>query len=202
MTPDALFSQIQHVPFSGRRRLVALCGGPASGKSTLAEALAGMQDTCAVVPMDGFHLDNRVLEQRGLRARKGAPQTFDAAGFVHLIRRLRTEDEIVIPVFDRSRDLVLGGAAVVGPEVETVVVEGNYLLLDAPHWRDLSDLWDFSIQLSVPQDVLRDRLVQRWVSYGFSEAEALARAQSNDLPNAAFVAAHALPADLVVTHTA
>jgi pantothenate kinase len=196
MTPSALATQITSIPFEGRRRLVAVAGPPASGKSTLAEDLATQDPAFRVVPMDGFHLDNVVLEARGLLARKGSPQTFDAAGFVHLIRRLRTEDEVVIPAFDRALDKSINGAAVVGPDVTTVIVEGNYLLLDAPVWRELAALWDYSIQLDVPEDVLRARLMQRWLSYGFSEADALSKAEANDLPNAAFVRAHSLNADL------
>jgi pantothenate kinase len=196
MTPSALATQITSIAFDGRRRLVAVAGPPASGKSTLAEELAAHDPSFRVVPMDGFHLDNAVLEARGLLARKGSPQTFDAAGFVHLIRRLQTEDEVVIPAFDRALDKSINGAAVVGPDVTTVIVEGNYLLLDAPFWRDLAALWDYSIQLVVPEDVLRARLMQRWLSYGFSEADARTKAEANDLPNAAFVTAHSLNADL------
>lgn len=149
--------------------------------------------------MDGFHLDNAILDARGLRARKGSPQTFDAAGFVHLIRRLRTEDEVVIPAFDRALDKSINCAAIVGPDVETVVVEGNYLLLDAPVWRELKPLWDYSVQLDVPEDVLRARLMERWLSFGFSEEDARIKAEANDLPNAAFVRAHSLPADLTIS---
>ncbi len=80
--------------------------------------------------MDGFHLDNRILDARGLRPRKGAPETFDAAGFIHMIRRLATEDEVIIPVFDRPRDIAIAGAQVIGATTKIAVVEGNYLLLE------------------------------------------------------------------------
>lgn len=198
MTPNQLASTIRSLPFTGRRRLVALAGPPASGKSTLAEELAAQNPAFRVVPMDGFHLDNAVLDARGLRDRKGAPETFDAIGFLHLIRRLRSEAEVIIPAFDRALDRSINGAAVVGPEIETVIVEGNYLLLDAPVWRDLAQLWDYSVQLDVPEQVLRARLIERWLSHGFSEAEARAKAEANDLPNAAVVRERTLPADLTI----
>lgn len=199
MTPNRLAETIRSTPFEGRRRLVALAGPPASGKSTLAEEIAAQDPTFRVVPMDGFHLDNAILDARGMRARKGSPPTFDVAGFVHMVRRLATEDEVVIPAFDRALDKSINAAAVVGPEIDTVIVEGNYLLLDAPGWRDLMPLWDYAIQLDVAEDVLRDRLLQRWLSYGFSEAEARAKADANDLPNALYVKAHSLRPDLTVT---
>ena len=87
---------------------------------------------------------------------------------------------------------------VVAPDARLVVVEGNYLLLDAPEWRDLAALWDFSIYLSVPENLLRSRLMQRWKDHGFSCAEATRKTEDNDLPNARYVSEHLLPADLVL----
>lgn len=196
---DALARKILEVPTSGRR-LVALVGAPASGKSTMAEALAAALEragaTSQVVPMDGFHLDNRLLSTRGLLARKGAPETFDADGFVHLVRRLKTEREVVYPLFDRARDIAIAGAGCVGPDCDVVVVEGNYLLFDADPWRELAGLWDMSVRIAPPIDVLRDRLVARWMAHGLSAQDALARAQNNDLENAKMIVAHALPSDI------
>lgn len=187
---------------AGRRRLVALAGGPASGKSTLAETLADalrkVGRDVAVVPMDGFHLDNTLLTQRGLLARKGAPQTFDAAGFVHLVRRLKSEAEVIFPHFDRSRDIAIVGSGCVTESCDTVIVEGNYLLFDADPWRELAALWDVSVRIDLPLDVLRDRLVARWLAYGLDPQAALARAEMNDLTNARSVAQQALPADITV----
>lgn len=178
--------------FIGQRLLVALAGPPAAGKSTLAriivEAFNAKQANIAkVIPMDGFHLDNRLLAQRGLLPRKGAPETFDAMGFVHLIQRLKTEDEVVIPLFDRSRDIAIAGAEVVKANHRVLVVEGNYLLLQQNPWQQLQALWDLSIWLEVNEDVLQQRLIERWLSYGFSEAEAKTKARLNDLPNAQLV---------------
>lgn len=197
-----LVTQIDTAPQAGRRRLVALAGGPASGKSTLAEGLAqALRDRgrdVQVVPMDGFHLDNALLVQRGILDRKGAPQSFDAAGFVHLVRRLQSEAEVVYPRFDRTRDIAIAGSGCVTAQCDTVIVEGNYLLFDADPWRELAALWDFSVRIDPPLEVLRDRLVARWLAHGLDPQAALDRAQSNDLPNAQAVAAQALPADITV----
>ncbi len=198
---DDIARQILKVPSSGRR-LVALAGAPASGKSTMAEGLAAALDragaTSQVVPMDGFHLDNRLLSARGLLARKGAPETFDADGFVQLVRRLKEEREVVYPLFDRARDIAIAGAGCVGPDCDVVVVEGNYLLFDADPWRGLAHMWDMSIRIAPPIEVLRDRLVARWIDHGLSAQDALARAQGNDLENAAVIAAKTLPADITL----
>ncbi len=123
----------------GFRPMIGIAGPPASGKSTLAHALAERTGGIAV-PMDGFHLDNPILEARGLRSRKGAPETFDAAGFLSLVRRLKEGDEVFAPLFDRERELAIAGALVVPEEAPLVVLEGNYLLLDQPVWRDVVPL--------------------------------------------------------------
>lgn len=160
--------------------------------------VAHLGPTAALVPMDGFHLDNRILDARGHRARKGAPHTFDAAGFVHMIRRLGTEDEVVLPVFDRTRDIAIAGVQPVGPETETAVIEGNYLLLrDAP-WNELHALWDFSVFLEVAEEELARRLIQRWIDHDHSPKDAKARAMSNDIPNARRVRSESVQADLTI----
>lgn len=181
------------------RHVVAIVGAPGSGKSTLAERLVAGLDGAVLVPMDGFHLDNRLLDQEGLRARKGAPETFDAEGFLTLVRRLKGGGDVVYPVFDRTRDLAIAGAGRVAADRGTVVVEGNYLLLDRPGWRELAGLWDLSVTLDVPVEELRRRLVARWQGLGRSPAEVLAHLE-NDLGNAEMVSAQSLPADLVVTN--
>ena len=178
---------IQNPP-KGRRRLVALAGPPASGKSTLAEGLVAYLNTqglnAVLVPMDGFHLDNRILTPRGLLARKGAPETFDASGFVKMVQALAHEEEIVFPLFDRSLDCAIAGAGVVAAEHDTVVVEGNYLLLDQAPWNALAPLWDGAGFLSVPMEQLRQRLIERWLHHGLPQDAAVARAEGNDLANA------------------
>lgn len=193
--------RIESASYSGKRRLVSLVGSPASGKTTLSHALAGAVPQAAVVPMDGFHLDNRLLDARGLRARKGAPETFDVTGFLHLIRRLQSEDEVIYPVFDRSLDVAVAGAGFVGPDIQTVLIEGNYLLLDRPDWRDLAPLWDLSIYLSVPHDVLRARLMERWRTHGYDADASAAKADGNDLPNAQLVADHLIAPDIQINNT-
>lgn len=195
---DALVERIETAPKKGLLRLVALVGAPASGKSTLSEAIDARIPSISVVPMDGFHLDNPLLEKRGTLNRKGAPETFDAAGFVHLIRRFAAGERPFYPLFDRALDRSIAGAGEIDERCETVLVEGNYLLFDHPDWRPLHDLWDLSIQVSVPQDVLRDRLMERWQNFGFDAASARVKAEGNDLPNAALVAAQSVAADITV----
>ncbi|MFT6676172.1 MAG: fructokinase [Sulfitobacter sp.] len=200
LTFSEISEQIRTVPYAGRRRLVALVGAPASGKSTTAELLADQLNrqgcVAQVVPMDGFHLHNQFLIERGLLKTKGAPDTFDVAGFCHLVARLKQEPEVYYPTFDRTRDIALAGGGRVSPDCDTLIIEGNYLLFDAPVWRDLSACWDLSIRLDVPIEVLKTRLVARWLAHGLSRDDAVQRAEENDLANARTIAAARLPADI------
>lgn len=184
------------------RALVAISGPPGAGKSTLAEALVARlnRDTAqaALAPMDGFHLDNILLRERGLESRKGSPETFDAVGFIRFVERLGAEPHVVLPTFDRARDIAVAGAAEIDSEERIAVVEGNYLLLQDPPWDRLAPLWDLSIFLDVPDEELERRLIRRWRDHGCDEVAAKTRAQSNDMPNARRVVSGSAGADIVI----
>jgi len=181
------------------RFIVALAGPPASGKSTLAAGLAArLSPGARVVPMDGFHYDDAVLDARGLRTRKGAPATFDAMGFLHLLRRLRDEDEVAIPIFDRSMELSRAGAEIIGPDDRILIVEGNYLLLDEDPWRQLTPLFDLTVFLDVPEAELIRRLTVRWQHHGRDDQAARDWIATNDLPNALTVLTRSRPAEITL----
>jgi len=212
------------------RILVAIAGAPASGKSTQAALLSqqlnnrhAQQKTpiSIVVPMDGYHLDNAVLEREDLLTRKGSPATFDATGLLHLIQRIRkmdvneaegvrakvtatttssdsTDAAIAFPLFDRNLDLSRAGADQVLPEHRCIIVEGNYLLLEEHPWCLLRDLFDITVMLDVPEEILSERLTERWLSHGESLQMARSRAENNDLPNARTVIAQSSKADFVI----
>ena len=186
------------------RRLVAVAGPPGSGKSTLVAELEarlsrGAPGRAATVPMDGFHYDDAVLDALGLRPRKGAPETFDAAGLGATLGRLRARDEpwVAVPVFDRALEIARAAARLVPREVEVVLVEGNYLLLDAPPW-DALPSFDLAVRIAVPEAELARRLRARWKGFGLAEAEIARRVEGNDLPNGRLVEARSRPADVVL----
>ena len=196
---------------TGRERImVAIAGPPGSGKSTLAAALVAelnksdrSKPIAVLAPMDGFHLDNRILQARGLRERKGAPETFDAAGFIAALRRLRSGDEdVVLPIFDRERDLAIAGAELAPRQAAVIVVEGNYLLLDDARWRDAHALFDLKLFLAPPIDVLERRLLDRWRGFDLSADEAQARVERNDLPNAKQILSDSVAPDFVLGRSA
>lgn len=185
------------------RSVTAIAGPPGAGKSTLAENLAEKLNaaepgSAAVLPMDGYHFDDILLNARGWRARKGAPHTFDVAGYAHMLDRLRQpgEAEIAVPVFDRALEIARAGARIIPASVRHLLTEGNYLLLDAAPWRALAARFDTTIYLDVPFETLRARLEARWT--GMSPAELARKMEGNDLPNVRLVQTCRRPADFVL----
>ena len=180
------------------RFLFGLAGAPGSGKSTLAAQLASALDA-VVVPMDGFHLPNRVLDERGLRSVKGAPQTFAAAEFVDAVRRLRVgEHDVALPAFDRELDEPVADRVVVPAAQRVVIVEGNYLLQQTEPWVQLAALFDATGHIEVDRDRRVSRLVARHVAFGKSPTEAAAFVEQSDEVNARLVEAAAHRADVRV----
>ncbi len=199
MTTDELARTIRARATGQGRFITALAGPPGAGKSTLALALvAALGPGARAVPMDGFHYDNAVLDARGLRARKGAPETFDAGGFVHLMRRLRAGEEVAIPIFDRSIEMSRAGADVVTAGDRLLVVEGNYLLLDEQPWTDALPLYDLTVWIDVPEAELDRRLVARWAHHGRDPVAARHWIDTNDMPNIRRVTRGSRPADVVI----
>jgi pantothenate kinase len=190
------------------RLIVGLTGPPAAGKSTLATALAAAltneADAPAVaVPMDGFHLANAELTRLGLENRKGAPETFDAAGYVSLLRRLRAAEPSTVyaPTFNRSINESIGSAIPVAPDVRVVVTEGNYLLLDTPPWDDVRPLLDLALYLDAPQNTRHSALVRRQLARGLSRTAAQAWAGGSDAANARLIEATRERADRILART-
>ena len=199
LSPDEFVTRLSQLADGGARRIVALVGAPASGKSTLAEhAVAVLGDRGALVPMDGFHLDDTVLGPRGWQARKGAPHTFDVGGLIALLDRLRANDEgeVFAPRFDRSIEIARAGALPVPASARVIVVEGNWLLHRAAPWNALAGRFDLTAMLVVPEETLRARLTARWQDQGLDKDAIAAKIDGNDLPNARMVVTQSAAPDI------
>ncbi len=179
------------------RFIVGIVGPPGSGKSTLAEALHHNLASSIVVPMDGFHFDDIILNARGHRARKGAPYTFDVMGFESLLKRIKAcEPDVAIPVFDRTMELSRNAADIVKGDVKFILVEGNYLLLKHPPWQSLKPLFDFTVFITVLEAELERRLMGRILAHGHDEAYAKNWIASNDMLNIRTVIEDSAAADI------
>jgi len=175
------------------RVLLGLAGPPGAGKSTLAAALqAEFSSVAQAVPMDGFHLADAELERLGRRDRKGAPDTFDADGYVALLRRLlaQGDDEVVYaPEFRREIEEPVAGAIPVLARTQLVITEGNYLLLDEGPWAQVKGLLDEVWYVDIDDSVRIERLTQRHRQFGRSAEDAAAWVAGTDEPNARLIEA-------------
>lgn len=184
------------------RIVVAIAGAPGSGKSTLADNLAGEIEArapggAAILPMDGYHFDDMLLDRMGRRARKGAPDTFDVGGYARMLQRLRGNEEeaVAVPVFDRDIEIARAGARLIPKSARIIVTEGNYLLLKTAPWSALRPLFDITVFIDVPEQTLHARLTERWLGYDFTPDALRAKLEDNDLPNARLVIAESGEAD-------
>ncbi len=208
--PELLARRVKGLRRAGGRVLVGIIGAPGSGKSTLSAAvLAALADgpdpvRTALVPMDGYHLAQRVLDDTGLAEIKGAPETFDAAGYVALLDRLMSPDPesspvVYAPEFRRALEEPIAGAVPVGPDVEVILTEGNYLLADQPPWDRVARLLTESWYLDVSEELRLERLVSRHIAFGRTPEVALERATTgSDGRNAAYVLATRRRADVLL----
>ncbi|MGI4982961.1 MAG: nucleoside/nucleotide kinase family protein [Janthinobacterium lividum] len=218
--PPAVLARAAALIADGSRRLLGIAGSPGAGKSTFAAALAhALGERAQLVPMDGFHLANRELARLGRAARKGAPDTFDVAGYVALLARLRGARDaaststlmsasasthvsapvpIYAPAFHREIEESIAGEIAILPETSLVITEGNYLLLDQAPWHAVAPLLDECWFVRVDADLRRERLLARHQRYGRDREDALCWMAQTDEPNARLIDACAARADLII----
>ncbi len=198
---DALIGRARALVAAGGRRLLGITGAPGAGKSTIAARVVDALGGAAVlVPMDGFHLANAELERLGRRDRKGAIDTFDAAGYVALLRRLRAPggETVYAPEFRREIEEPIACAIPVGPEVPLVVTEGNYLLVPDGPWAEVRGLLDEAWFVAPDEAVRVDWLIARHIAFGKAPEVARAWSLSTDQRNADLVATTRGRADVLV----
>ena len=181
------------------RYFIALSGPPASGKSTISEKLVKdltlKGHNSSILQMDGFHYDDQILKQKSLLLKKGAPETFDVMGFLNFLFRLQNENEVAIPIFDRSLELSRSSAVIISKETRVVIVEGNYILLKTHPWRELHKFFNSTIMINTKNEILEKRLIERWRSFNIPEEEIKQKVFENDLPNGVNVYKNSILAD-------
>jgi pantothenate kinase len=190
------------VMMAAERAILGLCGPPGAGKSSLAERLVDELGPDAIhIGMDGFHLAQIELDRLGRTERKGAPDTFDAAGYAHLLARLKSHpaNEIVYaPYFRRDLEEPIACAVPVAPEIRLIVTEGNYLLLPDHPWNTIRTVLDEAWFLAPEEDLRRQWLRNRHQAYGRTPEEANERTLGSDERNAVLINSTRADADLIV----
>jgi len=200
---DELTRRAADLAASGRA-ILGITGCPGCGKSTLAERLVARLDPeerwVVRVPMDGFHLANAALDRLGRRQRKGAIDTFDAFGYLALLRRIRTgqDNPVYAPDFERVLEQPVAASIAIEPDVRLVITEGNYLLSGTWPWPGIRELIDEVWYVELDDTVRRDRLVARHAAFGKSQPEARRWVTEVDEPNARQIASTRHLADLLV----
>jgi pantothenate kinase len=174
------------------RYMLGIVGKPGAGKSTLSQYLIEnlSRSPITVVPMDGYHLSNSVLQNLGRTDRKGAPDTFDVQGFTALLKRIRNEKDtdIYYPVFDRSIEESIAAQGVVGSETKLVIVEGNYLLHEEDGWESVASLLDEVWFIEMDDEIRLRRLIDRHIAFGKSPEAAESWSRGSDEVNARIIA--------------
>lgn len=205
MIPDEAMQRAQALLQRGGRTILGIAGVPGAGKSTLAGQLAqALGGQAMVVPMDGFHLAQAELDRLGRAARKGAPDTFDAAGYIALlarVRRAKPGETVYAPAFHREIEQPIAGEIAIPADIPLIITEGNYLLLDEYGWGGVRALLDEAWFVDVDPAQQHRQLLERHMRYGRSREQALAWIESTDAPNARRIAATAGRADYQVPWT-
>lgn len=200
---EALVASVRDTHQPGQRRLVGVIGAPGAGKTHLArflqQAIPGA--VVGIVPMDGFHLANEMLEATGTRQHKGRPDTYDVAGLVNLLDRLRRRETgpVYAPRFRREIEEPIAGSVAIGTDADVVIVEGNYLLLDEAPWDAIAARLDATYYLDTLERVRIDRLLARH-QQTYGQRGAKDWIERVDSPNSAIVESTRHRADFIVNH--
>jgi pantothenate kinase len=185
------------------RKILGITGAPGAGKSTISKAIISTlgRDLAAFAPMDGFHLSNATLIAENKLERKGAIDTFDVDGYLHLLRRLRAAEEEVVhaPDYYRSFEESIGSAIPIYRQIPLVVTEGNYLLATEGGWEKVSGLLDECWFIDLAEDVRIERLIKRHIEVGKSQADAEKWSRGSDQKNAEAIFSLRDRADFLIT---
>ena len=187
---------------NNQRIIIGIVGKPGAGKSTLTSYLLEnlVKEKAVLVPMDGYHLSNKLLEEYKKADRKGAYDTFDARGYSELLKRIKLdlESDIYFPIFHREIEESIVAEGVVSKDCKVVLTEGNYLLLNNHGWQDVKSFLTESWYIQIDDELRRERLMARSIRYGRSPEIAYKWTHGSDEINAELVQTTVASADVII----
>lgn len=198
---------------SSKRVVIGIAGIPGSGKTTLTAKMCELMNQKGFktqgISQDGFHYYRQQLylmkNSREAIERRGAPFTFDAVKFLRLVEKFNDpqykDTEIMAPSFDHSKKDPIENDVVILPDTKIIFVEGNYLALKDPVWKELGGYFDEIWRLEVLMEEAKERLVERHLTAGIcaTREEAQRRAEDNDLVNGVYILENLVPATISIS---
>ncbi|CUM65877.1 uncharacterized protein PRCAT00003527001 [Priceomyces carsonii] len=194
------------------RIIVTVAGVPGSGKSTVTKKVCDELNKklgaafVVVLPQDGFHyyrkeLMNTADPEESMR-RRGAPFTFNNEKLLAMVQRVkfRGNSTILAPDFSHQLKDPTENSIIITPQTRIVLVEGNYVHLNADSWKEISALADDKWTVLADLDMIKERLIKRHVEAGIcaNEKESEARVEKNDLVNAKYIIDHSVSPNIVI----
>lgn len=204
-----LVQRVVNLHKKGSRTIISIAGAPGSGKTTLAHRIVEELNTkykAIVLGQDGYHLYRHELaamkDPVTAFERRGAPFTYNVEKFVQLVKSLkkRQNETITAPTFDHKLKDPTENAIVIGPEIEFVILEGNYVSLPDAGWNSIEDYVDETWYIETPADLVRARIIKRHLEAGIAqtEEEATQRADGSDLQNARYIAQNSKKTTVII----
>ncbi|KAJ3448370.1 kinase-related protein [Anaeramoeba flamelloides] len=192
-----------HLSNNLRPYLLGICGIPGSGKTTLSELLKDRinevngDNFCSRLAMDGFHHTKDYLRQMPdpveMFKRRGSPITFNVDLFYSKLQEIKGLDaengEVLYPTFEHEIQDPVQDDLVVSNKNRILIIEGNYLALNLPKWRDVSSLFDNLWFLNIPIETAMERVAIRHVKAKICKdmMESWIRTNYNDRKNAQLI---------------
>jgi putative kinase len=196
-----------------RRFIIGIAGPPGSGKTAFTSILTAVinarigHEAAVNVGLDGWHFRNSYLETHTvlrdgtlipLRRVKGAPESFDTASALSFLRSARQGKALAYPLYSRERHDPISSAGSITQQHQIILMEGNYLLLNAPGWEEFRNLFDLSIFITAPRDELVAALRARHIRGGKDPDTVEKHLQFSDLPNLELIMSQSAPPDIQI----
>ncbi len=162
---------LQH--YAHGRVVVAVDGADGAGKTVFADDLAtelrGLGHTVFRASMDDFHQPRALRYAKGRESAQGFYEdSYDYSAFRRVLLgpfRMAGSTGFCTEFFDLKRDVLFESRWQTGPADAILIVDGLFLLRP-----ELKGIWNFAIWLDAPDEVRRERMIERDGSHPESDS--------------------------------